>query len=162
VRHLTSFIFAGRVADPGVVIAAAFFHDAIYDPTASDNEAASARLAADALAGLGWDLGRCAEVASMIEATARHDVEGVAHDAACLLAADLAVLAAEPARYGDYVRAVRREYAHVDDDAWRAGRSAVLRSLLDRGRIFAPDLDLDGWERRARANMTAELRALSS
>ena len=53
-----------------------------------------------------------------------HDLEGVDRDTAVLLAADLAVLAAEPSRYVEYATAVRREYAHVDDDAWRAGRAA--------------------------------------
>ena len=84
-------------------------------------------------------------------------MEGVDRDTAVLLAADLAVLAAEPSRYADYATAVRREYAHVDDDAWRSGRARVLRTLLDRPRLFAPELGLDEWERRARANVTSEL-----
>jgi predicted metal-dependent HD superfamily phosphohydrolase len=56
---------------------------------------------------------------------------------------------------------VRREYAHVDDAGWRTGRSAVLRTLLARPRLFAAELGLDEWERRARANITSELAVLA-
>ena len=93
----------------------------------------------------------------MILATAHHDPAGTTVDDAVLFAADLAVLAAEPAGYSDYVRNVRREYAHVSDARWVTGRSAVLRSFLDRDAIFAPLLGLGEWEQRARGNMTAEL-----
>ena len=93
-------------------------------------------------------------------ATAGHDAAGADRDTAVLLAADLGVLAAEPARYADYANAVRREYSHVDDDGWRTGRGAVLRNLLDRQRLFATELGLDDWEHRARGNITAELAAL--
>ena len=96
-------------------------------------------------------------------ATATHDLAGVDRDTAVLLAADLAVLAAEPSRYADYATAVRREYAHVDDDAWRAGRGAVLRTLLDGARSSSPpELGLDEWERRARANLTSELASIGA
>jgi predicted metal-dependent HD superfamily phosphohydrolase len=143
------------------VIAAAFFHDAVYDATRSDNEVASSRLAARALGEIGWAAETVQRVGAMIVATAEHDV-GAATDAPTqvLIAADLAVLAAEPAKYDDYTRAVRRDYAHLDDAAWRAGRSAFLRATLERDHIFPPTLDLDDWERRARANLSAELAAL--
>lgn len=153
--------------DLSAVVAAAFFHDAVYDPTRNDNERASGRLAARALADLGWPSERVASVVAMIEATAAHADDsrpdsgrGSRLDTAVLLAADLGVLASEPARYADYVRGVRDEYARVDDAGWRSGRTAVLRGLLARDRLFAPELGLTDWEQRARANITAELAAL--
>lgn len=160
VRHVISF--TDRLSDPGAVVAAACFHDVVYDPRSSDNEEASARLAAAALTELGWSADRIDRVTGMILATAAHVVPGVDLDHDVLLAADLGVLAAEPRRYGDYVRAVRREYGHVDDDDWRTGRAAVLRRFLARDQLFSPRLALDEWERRARANITAELADLIS
>jgi predicted metal-dependent HD superfamily phosphohydrolase len=143
------------------VVAAAFFHDAVYDPAATDNEAASARLAVRALGELGWPADATAHVASMIEATAGHDLTASADLAtAVLVAADLGVLAADPARYTEYSRAVRREYAHLDDDTWRAGRASFIRSMLERSTLFPARLDLGEWERHARANLTAELATL--
>ncbi len=162
-RHLDDLGAAGRIDDMGAVVAAACFHDAVYDPRAGhgENERASASLARTALAELEWDAARIDHVAEMIVATIDHDVSATDDaDTLAVLAADLAVLAAEPAPYGDYVRAVRREYAHVDDDGWRTGRAAVLRQLLGRDRLFATSLELDAWERRARANLTAELSSL--
>ena len=99
----------------------------------------------------------------MVRATATHTTDpiGVDRDTAALLAADLAVLAAEPARYADYSRAVRREYAHLDDDQWRTGRTQVLRDVMSRQAIFDPRLGLAGWEARARANLAAELATLA-
>ena len=162
-RHLAELDAAGRVDDVGATVAAACFHDAIYEPRAEhgDNERASAELARRALAELGWSRAVVDHVAEMIEATIAHDVAATDDaDTLAVLAADLAVLAAEPGPYGDYVRNVRREYAHVDEAGWTTGRAAVLRHLLGREHLYAPTLGLDAWERRARANLTAELSAL--
>jgi predicted metal-dependent HD superfamily phosphohydrolase len=82
-------------------------------------------------------------------------------DTAVLFDADLAVLGADPAGYGDYVRGVRAEYGHVDDAGWRAGRASVLQSFLDRPSIYATDPGRRRWESTARANITAELAALT-
>ena len=161
VRHVGALAHPQPVADLDAIVAAAFFHDAIYDAMAVDNEAASGRLAARVLRELGWDATRIANVDAMILATAHHQLLGATVDDAILFAADLAVLAAEPAGYSDYVRNVRREYHHVGDAEWAVGRSAVLRSFLDRDAIFAPVLELGAWEQRARGNITAEIGTLA-
>lgn len=149
------------VADLGAVVVAACFHDVVYDPTASTNEAASADLAAVALRELQWDHERIDRVTTMIRGTAYHRVDGSTPiDTAVLYAADLGVLAADPAGYSDYVRNVRREYGHVTDAEWCLGRADVLRGFLDRRTIYAPVLGLDRWELRARGNLTAELGTL--
>jgi predicted metal-dependent HD superfamily phosphohydrolase len=161
VRHVEALAAEHPVDDLDGTIAAAFFHDAVYDPTRDDNEAESAAMAERSVREIGWNEPACHRVATMVMATARHDVAGADRDTAVLLAADLAVLAAEPSRYADYATAVRREYAHIDDAGWRVGRAAVLRGLLARPHLFAPDLALDEWERRARANLTSELALLA-
>jgi predicted metal-dependent HD superfamily phosphohydrolase len=161
VRHVEAIAAAHPIGDLDATVAAAFFHDAVYEPARDDNEAASAAMAERAVREVGWSEPACRHVADLVMATAGHDVGGVDSDTAVLLAADLAVLAAEPSRYAEYANAVRREYAHVDDGAWRAGRARVLRALLARPRLFAPELELDDWERRARANLTSELASLA-
>jgi predicted metal-dependent HD superfamily phosphohydrolase len=161
VRHVEAITADHPVDDLDGTVAAAFFHDAVYEPTRDDNEAESAAMAARALRDLGWSAPACRHVADLVLATAGHDVDGVDRDTAVLLAADLAVLAAEPSRYADYAAAIRREYAHIDDRGWRTGRAAVLHTLLARPRLFAAELGLDDWERRARANLTSELASLA-
>jgi predicted metal-dependent HD superfamily phosphohydrolase len=160
VRHVHELLAEVPVADAGAVIAAAFFHDAVYDPRADDNEERSAQLAERVLAGLGWEAARCAKVGRLVRATASHAPTDDP-ETAVLLDADLAVLGAEPAAYQAYVTGVRAEYAHLDDAAWREGRSAVLRSLLGRTPLYSTEPARRRWGARAAANMTAELAALA-
>lgn len=153
---------AAPIEDRGAVVAAAVFHDAVYEPGRVDNEAASAALAARELVTLpDWTAERAGRVATMIEHTADHRPCQDQPDCAVMLAADIAILAAPPERYTEYCTGVRREYRHVDDAAWAAGRSTVLRNFLGRDAIFPVMLGLTRWERRARANMTAELASLT-
>ena len=164
VRHVEELAAAEPVSDIAAVVVAAFFHDAVYDPQASDNEVASARLADRELAVLGWDEARRRRVATMVEATATHEAPavdpGIELDTAVLLDADLAVLGSDPASYQAYVAGVRSEYAHVSADDWRTGRTQVLRSFLDRPVLFATPTARERWESRARANVAAEVASL--
>lgn len=163
VRHVTSLGAGAGLddADLGEAVAAAFFHDAIYDPRSSGNEAASAELAREVLTGLAWTPARIETVAAMIDGTATHDHAGVSLATSVMYAADLGVLAADASAYGDYVRNVRREYAHVTDADWVTGRAGVLEEFTRRTAIYDPALGLVEWETRARANIAAELATLA-
>jgi predicted metal-dependent HD superfamily phosphohydrolase len=158
VRHVHELAEHQPVDDLDAVVAAAFYHDAVYDPSSSDNENASARLAERHLTELGWPSTRVERVASMVRATAHHDASD--DHAAVLLDADLAVLGEEPAVYQAYANGVRAEYHHVDDAAWRRGRTAVLAHFLQRPTLYATPVGRARWEARARANLTAELASL--
>lgn len=151
---------AGSV-DREAVVLAAWFHDAVYDTgpdRAAHNEERSAVLAESELRRAGVPPDRVAEVARLVRLTAEHDAAADDPAGAVLCDADLGVLAAEPDRYDEYATAVREEYAHVPDDAFRHGRAGVLRRLLALDPIFrtAPA----AWERAARANVMRELAAL--
>jgi predicted metal-dependent HD superfamily phosphohydrolase len=162
-RHLATLSAMCTTSDEGAIVAAALYHDAVYDPHRPDNEHASADLARRQLAELGWATDRIEHVARMIEATA-HLASAPAEppdvDTAILLDADLAVLGAEPNAYANYVTGVRAEYGHLDDAAWRAGRCRVIDHFLAIPRIFVTDAAAERWEARARANLTAERAAL--
>lgn len=138
---------------------AAWLHDVVYDPRAADNEARSAAYAVEVLGALGAGAALTEEVARLILCTQTH----VAADAAAqlLLDADLAVLGGETAVYDAYARAIRREYAHVPDAAYRLGRAQVLRRFLARPRIFQTDGMWRERETAARANLARELAALT-
>lgn len=161
VRHVLDLGSFEQVDDLAAVVAAAFYHDAIYEPASPANERASARLARRDLSELGWDEDRTRRVSAMIEATATH-ADPPDLDTAVLFDADLAVLGAGPTAYRDYVTGVRHEYRHVDDDAWRTGRATVLQEFLDRPTIYATGTAVERWEHRARANLAAELVTLNS
>ena len=144
-----------------IVRLAAWFHDAVYDPTAADNEARSAELATVALAGLGLEPALVEEVDRLVRLTATHEVATWDRNGTVLCDADLAVLAADPIRYESYVEGVRREYAHIDDVTFAQGRSVVLQRLLDRPQLFGTAYGRREWEAGARANAAAELRNLT-
>ncbi len=155
--------WADRAPTPDLVRLAAWCHDAVYDPRAGGdaNERASAALAADLLGGLGVPAAAVAEVVRLVLLTAGHAAGPDDRAGAVLCDADLAVLARPPLEYDRYAAAVRREYAHVPDPAFRAGRAAVLRHLLALPVLYrVPELAA-AWERPARDNLRRELAALT-
>ena len=107
VRHVESIAADHPVDDLDGTVAAAFFHDGLrtHAPRQRGRERGDG---GGAVREIGWTEIMCRHVAEMVMATAGHDVDGVDRDTAVLLAADLAVLAAEPSRYADYATAVRR------------------------------------------------------
>ena len=162
IRHVDELASVEPIDHLDEVVAAAFYHDAVYEPTYPANERASARLARRDLASIGWDADAVERVASTIEAT-EHGATGAGGDTgdtAVLLDADLAILGADPAGYSAYVTGVRAEYRHLTDDEWRTGRAAVLQQFLDRPAIYSTPTARGRWETRARANLTAELAGL--
>lgn len=168
VAHLTAVLdvvdehadLAGQV---DLVRLAAWFHDAVYDPRASGyaNEHDSAALADEVLIGLGVPVSSVAEVHRLVLLTAGHTVAPGDRDGALLCDADLAVLAAPAATYERYAAAIRREYAHVPEPAFRAGRAAVLTGLLALPALFRLPPLASRWEQPARDNVRRELAALS-
>lgn len=152
---------AGHADDPAAVRLAAWFHDAVYRPDRSENEERSADLAERALAELGLDDARTAEVARLVRLTATHDPAPDDTNGEALCDADLAILAAPPAPYAAYAAAVREEYGFVPDAAFHEGRAAVLRQLLELPALFRTPYGRAEWEARARQNLTTELDLLT-
>jgi predicted metal-dependent HD superfamily phosphohydrolase len=157
--------YHAALADPEAVEAAIWFHDAIYDSRAGDNEARSATLARDRLGGR-TSADRIERIASMIEATATHAMPDLAdaqalEDAALFLDMDLSILGARPKAFDRYEAAVRREYRWVTEDAWRKGRAAVLQKFLARPHIFHTVPFRQRFEAKARANISRSVAALA-
>ena len=166
-EHLAEvFRVVGRLAseidDFGSVQLAVWFHDAVYDTRATDNEARSAEFAAATLTPLGLPPPVIDRVARLVRATAHLASTDPPpdRDTAALLDADLAIMGAAPERYARYARDIRTEYAWVPEADYRKGRSAVLRALLARPRIYFHRVTFEEEEVRARQNMTAELARL--
>ena len=142
--------------EPALLLAA-WFHDAIYDSRAKDNEERSADLAAEMLAEMSVaDV--IAEVRRLILLTKTHDPADSDHAGQLLVDADLAILGTEPAEYQAYATAIREEYAWVPEEAYRAGRRAVLENFLRRPHIYRTAA-LAGLEAAARRNLAAEVAA---
>lgn len=143
--------------DREILTAAIWWHDIVYDATRSDNEELSARLAEqNVAAGLREEVGR------LVRLTRSHHVEPDDHLGAVMISIDLCILGADPSAYDAYAAAIRKEYAHVAEDAYRKGRAAVLERFAARPVIY-PDAGFAArLERPARANIERELKSLLS
>ncbi|MEU1461206.1 hypothetical protein ABZ467_11070 [Streptomyces sp. NPDC005727] len=148
-------------ADPDAVRLAAWFHDAVYLPDRSENEERSAALAERALPEAGVPAPRTAEVARLVRLTVTHAPADDDPDGQVLCDADLAILASSPSAYAHYTAEVREEYHFIPNEAFREGRAAILRQLLDLPRLFHTPHGREHWERTARYNLAGELELLS-
>jgi predicted metal-dependent HD superfamily phosphohydrolase len=146
--------------DREVLRLAIWWHDAVYDPRRSDDEEQSAELARRELAKAGTadDVGQ--EVARLILLTKGHEVGVGDRLGALLVSIDLSILGADPKAYADYSAAVREEYEFVPEEAFRAGRAAILARFLQSRRIFPHEDFAERLEAQARANLTKELSHL--
>jgi predicted metal-dependent HD superfamily phosphohydrolase len=159
--HIDGLVQAGEpVEDRWAVELAAWFHDAVHEPTGRDDEARSAQLAVEMLGVAGVGPARLERVSDLVMATEHHVPDGP--DAALLVDADLAILGADRDGYLAYAEAIREEYAVFDDARYRDGRVAVLHGLLDRPLLYHTRTMREARAQRAKANLGAELRALTS
>lgn len=160
-------LYSGRT--PLISTLAAWFHDAVYEGAPGEDERRSEQLAGASLeplvaAGL-LSADELQMARLLVRATATHELPESAElpvgykpaDIEVFLDADMAILAAKPARYRRYLRGVYSEYSHFDDEAFRTGRTSFLHSILERERIFLSEQARMLWEEPARANLRAEL-----
>ena len=74
-------------------------------------------------------------------------------DQQVLVDIDLAILGAPGPRFAEYGQQIRDEYAFVPEELFKQRRRAILRSFLDRPRIYSTSHFHKLLEERARANL---------
>lgn len=146
-------------ARPAEVEAALWFHDAVYDTRAQDNEERSARLAEEHLSRAGASPEAVRRVAAHVRATKDH--AAASPDGQLVVDVDLSILGEAPAAFARFEDEIRREYAWVDEAAYRAGRAAVLRRFAERPELYGTSALRDRYEAQARANLAAALARLA-
>ena len=152
----------GLVQDPVAMSLAIWFHDIVYDPQRSDNEALSAKLALSTVEPLTGSKIMAQKVQGMVLATAQHQpAEDADDDLRLFLDFDLSILGSPLDVYTPYAEAIRQEYSFVPEDRYVAGRQAMLHNFLNRERLYFTNYGASLWERQARANLRAELRELA-
>jgi len=131
-------------------IFAVWFHDAIYDTAAHDNEEKSADLAVQLLTEQGWPASQIEFVRAIVLDTKEH----VPHleESKAVIDADLQTLALPWAGYMKIGNLIRLEYAQVSDAQWTTGRTQFFQSWLQRPRIFYTPWG-DKFEKQARENL---------
>ncbi len=141
---------------------AAWFHDAIYNPKAKNNEEKSAEYAAIALTQLQIPHTIIDKVTKMILYTQYHQATTNDIDTQIFLDADLAILGANTTEYNLYAAAIRREYAWMTAAEYHQGRIEILQKFLQRKRIYLTDGMFNKLEKPARKNILTEIEILSS
>jgi len=153
VRHLAS--------NQDAIESAVWYHDAVYDTRAKDNEEQSAVLASHVLrsAGLSEDFNQL--VNKLILAT-KHSAEPIELDTQLLVDIDLSILGQPEHVFDKYEENIRKEYEWVPDDAFKAGRSTVLQQFLNREFIYSTEFFRGKYEVQARKNITRSLEQLAN
>jgi predicted metal-dependent HD superfamily phosphohydrolase len=148
-------------ARPDAVETALWFHDAIYDTHARDNEERSAAWAAEELSNAGTDTTVAKAVFDLILAT-KHNAVPVGLDASFVVDIDLAILGQPPDAFDAYEQQIRQEYAWVDEATFRAARAAILLGFLDRPQIDHTEPFRARYERPARSNLERSIARRTS
>ena len=143
----------------GEVEMALWFHDAVYDPKAADNEARSAAWAENALAAAGVEAGARQRIHALVMAT-RHEAQPAGRDQQLLVDVDLSILGTDADRFDEYEVEVREEYAWVPAPLFRHKRRQILQEFLARPEIYSTPAFAARFEAPARANLARALERL--
>jgi len=146
--------------EPAEVEMALWFHDAIYNVKANDNEAKSADWAEAELRQAGVGADRIERVKQHILAT-RHAVLPEGQDQALLIDIDLSILGAPRPRFAEYEAQVRAEYGWVPGFLFRSKRRSVLAEFVARYPIYNTPKLREALERQARENLAYSLEQLA-
>lgn len=138
---------------------ALWFHDAIYEPRAKDNEAQSADWARRVMNEAALSIASQQRVHELIMATC-HEALPASPDAKVLVDIDLSILGAEAARFDEYETQVRSEYRWVPGFVFKARRREVLEGFLARPTIYSTAQFREKLEKRARENLARSLSLL--
>lgn len=150
--------------NPSRVGLAIYYHDAIYNPLSTTNEADSAALFRRDLSEQLSD-SLMNDVSTIILATAGHHLPNgldtdLSNDCAFFLDMDLSILATQKHVYDAYEAAIRQEYQMVPEEIFRAGRKKILSEFLARDRLYFTEHYRRQWEAPARSNLSRAIEAL--
>ena len=157
--ELQNFNPSDYLNDRPSIILAIFFHDAIYDTRSHENEAQSAKWAAESLTKLNLPNATIDRITHLIHLTKTHRPDPTDLNAQILLDLDLSILATPPLQYQTYAQAIRQEYHWVPEADYRKGRSQILQTFLNRDRIYHHP-EMHHHEHQARTNLNQEIQTL--
>ena len=148
-----------RPSDPAALELALWFHDAIYDTKAANNEERSAAWARTALASLSQaSLDR---IEKLILVT-KHEAAPSSPDEELLLDVDLSILGSADERFDEYESQIRQEYSWVPEEAYRMARAQILAQFQSRPALYQTPYFRDTLETQARRNLRRSLDSLAA
>ena len=154
-----SRVNGSEYANPWIEIAL-WYHDAIYQPKETENERKSADWAASFLTSNGVSNDSIQLVDSLIMATC-HGEEPQEPQHQLLVDIDLSILGRDVERFQEYEQQIRVEYNFVPLFLYKRKRRALLKTFLQRPRLYLTDLFYEKFERQARINLVDSIKLLS-
>lgn len=145
--------------NPGEVAIAIWFHDAVYDTHAADNEQQSAELATAALRDAGASDDVISRIRELILATG-HTGAPSPGDQALLVDIDLAILGSARDRFDQYGEQIRQEFSWVPEMTYREKRREVLMRFAARPVIYSTAFFQRRFEQQARVNLARAIAGL--
>ena len=91
----------------------------------------------------------------------RHDKKPATTDEQLIVDIDLSILGQPPDIYDKYEKNIRAEYSWVPAEAFRVGRSNILRGFLEKSSIYYTERFERFYGNQARVNMAEALMALA-
>jgi predicted metal-dependent HD superfamily phosphohydrolase len=141
---------------------AIWFHDAIYDTRATDNEQRSADFARSTIQQAGLGTALAAQVYQLVLATGHQSSVMADRDTQILLDIDLAILGSEPNIFWAYEAHIRQEYAWVPLATFRQKRAEILQTFLEREIIYQNAFYRKMLEATARRNLADSIAQLAN
>lgn len=167
-QHLTECLMAldqakrsQSIPSAEAIEVALWFHDAVYDPQAGDNEERSAQLAEEVLseALVAPSLIEC--VSHLIMTTKTHDAFGETEQA-WISDIDLSIFGQSPERFAQYESQIRQEYQWVSDAIYIPKRIEILMGFLKRPRLYLTSYFHQRLDTQARHNLNALIERLQN
>ena len=152
-----------RAAFPcdSAILWAIIFHDYVYDPLSKTNEEDSVEA---------WELfanryeffaPMKEEVSKLIMFTKTHEAPKDEYWGEFMVDLDMAILGSSTARFNEYERQIRNEYAMVDDETYKKGRLDFVQKILARNTIYLTKMFQNTHEKQARINLNKLLEVLN-
>jgi predicted metal-dependent HD superfamily phosphohydrolase len=140
---------------------ALWFHDAVYDPHASDNEEKSAAWARQVLLASNCPAESVARICDLI-LTTKHDKPPLENDTQLIADIDLSSLGQPESEFLSNERKIRKEYQWVPEKKYQEERVKTLKAFLQRKRIYFTDYFEALYGIQARKNLFNALKRLSA
>ncbi len=147
---------------PEAIELAIWFHDAVYNTRAADNEQQSANLATAIIQQASLSTEFATKVHQLILATSHQHQAIDDHDTQLLIDIDLAILGSNPDTFEVYESNIRQEYAWVPLATFQQKRAEILQTFLDRPAIYQTAAYWEMFEAPARRNLAKSITQLAN
>lgn len=140
---------------------AIWFHDIVYNPKASNNEAESAEIFAVFAKSIHMSPLRAGPAHKIIIASSHQKKDYFNHPACDLmLDIDLSSLGKTPDLFDEDALNIRKEFVHLSDQVYSQKKKAFFNELLARKSVYRTPDFREMFEKQARANMERAIRKM--